>query len=207
MNTNSDNKILVWDLPTRTFHWAMVLSLVGALLTQESEKWRLLHVNFGYTMVGLVFFRIVWGCIGTRYARFTNFIKGPLVIRNYIKSLITRNFENYIGHNPAGAVSIVLILGLVLFISATGYLSYNDEGGDWPLKFHELASNVLLVVIGLHIFGVALSSIMHKENLVKSMWSGFKSGPANQAIDSPHWLLALLIVFGIACFWLVACIE
>ena len=204
MNTNSDNKILVWDLPTRTFHWAMVLSLVGALLTQESEKWRLLHVNFGYTMVGLVFFRIVWGLVGTRYARFSNFIKGPLVVKNYIKSLITRNCENYVGHNPVGAVSIVLILGLVLFIAATGYLSYNDEGGDWPSKLHEMASNVLLAVIGIHIVGVAFSSFMHKENLVKSMLSGFKSGSVSQAIDSPHWLLALLLVLGIVCFWFLA---
>ena len=201
---NSDNKMLVWDVRTRIFHWTLVLSLAGALLTQESEKWRLLHVNFGYTMVGLVVFRIIWGVVGTRYARFSNFIKGPLVSLNYIKCLITQKKENYIGHNPAGAVSIILILCLILFIAATGYLAYNDVGGDWPSKLHEMVSNFLLGVIGIHILGVALSSFMHKENLVKSMWTGLKSGSDSQAINSPHWLLALFLVLGITCFWLVA---
>ena len=81
-------KVLVWDAPVRVFHWLMVFSFAGAYLTAESERWRLLHVSLGYTMAGLVAFRIVWGLIGTRHARFSDFVRGPVAIARYVGGML-----------------------------------------------------------------------------------------------------------------------
>ena len=95
--------ILVWDAPVRVFHWLMVLSFAGAYLTAESERWRLLHVTLGYTMAGLVVFRIVWGLLGSRYAKFSSFVRGPAAVARYVRSLFNGQPEHHVGHNPAGA--------------------------------------------------------------------------------------------------------
>ena len=84
---NITTKIKVWDAPVRVFHWLMVLSFAGAYLSAESERWRLLHVTLGYTFGGLVAFRLVWGLVGTRYARFANFVRGPQAVLTYLRSL------------------------------------------------------------------------------------------------------------------------
>ena len=107
---NTDNRTpstLVWDVPVRVFHWLLVLCFAGAWLTAESEHWRLVHVTLGYTMAGLVAFRVLWGLVGTRYARFASFVRGPSAVLGYLKSLIGRHPEHHTGHNPAGALAIV----------------------------------------------------------------------------------------------------
>ncbi|HET7525957.1 MAG TPA: cytochrome b/b6 domain-containing protein, partial [Burkholderiaceae bacterium] len=102
--------VLVWDAPVRVFHWLMVLSFAGAYLTAESERWRLLHVTLGYTMAGLLAFRIVWGLIGTRHARFASFVRGRAAVMRYLRSLLGGRPEHHAGHNPAGAWAIVALL-------------------------------------------------------------------------------------------------
>src|SRR5687768_12397171 len=89
--------ILVWDAPVRVFHWLMVLAFAGAYLTAESERWRLLHVTLGYTMMGLIGFRIVWGLIGTRYARFTQFVRGPAAVMAYFGAMLRGRPQHYTG--------------------------------------------------------------------------------------------------------------
>ena len=113
-----DTKILVWDAPVRTFHWLLVGSFFGSYLTAESETWRLLHVTLGYTLGGLIAFRLVWGVLGTRYARFGSFVRSPSAVGRYLKTMVAGRPERYIGHNPAGGVAIVLLLllGDVLLI-------------------------------------------------------------------------------------------
>ena len=118
---NSSAKILVWDAPVRAFHWLMVLSFAGAYLTAESERWRLVHVSLGYTLGALVAFRIIWGLMGTRYARFASFIRGPKAVAQYLRAMLNRKPEHHIGHNPAGAMAIALILLLSVAITATGW--------------------------------------------------------------------------------------
>ena len=110
MSQSVTNKILVWDAPTRLFHWLMVFSFAGAYITSEGERWRLVHVTLGYTMGGLLAFRMVWGLMGTRYARFSNFVRGPQAVMAYLRSLHDRPPQHFIGHNPAGAVAIVLLI-------------------------------------------------------------------------------------------------
>ena len=127
-------KILVWDAPVRVFHWLMVLCFAGAYITSEGEAWKLVHITLGYTMAGLVAFRIVWGLLGTRYARFSAFIRGPKAVSRYVGSLLRGRPEHHLGHNPAGAVAIVLLLVLTLLVVASGWASYNELAGGWVVS-------------------------------------------------------------------------
>ncbi|MES2877391.1 MAG: cytochrome b/b6 domain-containing protein [Pseudomonadota bacterium] len=194
-------KILVWDAPVRVFHWLMVLSFAGAYLTAESERWRLLHVSLGYTMGGLVAFRILWGLMGTRYARFGNFVRSPAAVLRYGRSLLARQPEHHVGHNPAGAWAIVLLLLSSLAIVATGWAVYNDLGGNRVEELHEGAANFMLAVVALHVAGVAVSSWLHRENLVRAMVTGQKDGQPEEGIRRSWRAPALLLLIAVLGFW------
>lgn len=195
------SSILVWDAPVRVFHWLMVLCFAGAYLTAESEKWRLLHVTLGYTLGGLVAFRLVWGIMGTRYARFANFLTRPAAVLRYVRSLFSRQPEHHVGHNPAGAVAIVLLLLLSVAIVASGWAVYNDVGGDWLETLHEGAANGMLLVVAVHVAGVAVASSLHRENLVRAMLTGKKEGAPNQGIQRTWVWLAVVIAAVVMAFW------
>ncbi len=194
-------KILVWDAPVRVFHWLMVLSFFGAYLTAESERWRLAHVTLGYTMGGLVAFRIIWGMIGTRYARFSNFIRGPAAVVRYVKSLLKGQPEHTIGHNPAGAVAIVLLMVLSVLIVASGWAIFNEIGGNLLSELHEVTGNLMLLVVGVHVAGVAVSSWLHRENLVRAMVTGEKEGAPVDGIRWTWWPVAIMMGVAVLGFW------
>jgi cytochrome b len=193
--------ILVWDAPVRVFHWLMVFSFAGAYLTAESERWRLIHVTLGYTMGGLVAFRIIWGLIGTRHARFSSFVHGFASVRRYVQSLIAGKPEHHVGHNPAGAVAIVLLLLSSIVIVATGWGVYNDTGGKIVEELHEASSNLMLLIVIVHVAGVVVSSWLHHENLIRSMLTGRKLATANEGITKTWKLLAAAIFLGVLAFW------
>lgn len=197
----NEQKIRVWDAPVRVFHWLLVASFAGAYVTAESEVWRLLHVTLGYTLGGLLVFRLVWGVVGTRYARFSNFVRGPQAVLRYLKSIRSGQPEHHLGHNPAGAVAIVLLIALGLGITATGYATYNEIGPGWLSEMHDLMANAMVLVIGGHLLGVVSASLQHKENLVRSMVTGFKSGAADQGIRRTWTAVALLLVMAVLWFW------
>jgi cytochrome b len=221
--SNTDKKILVWDAPVRVFHWLMVLSFAGAYLTAESERWRLIHVTLGYTMGGLVAFRILWGLVGTRYARFAEFVRGPAAIKGYLQHMLrlagfvfmpraethgqqmgaahSAQPEHHVGHNPAGAVAIVLLLLSSMVIVATGWASYNDIKGNWIAELHEGASSFMLAVVFVHVAGVALASWLHHENLVRAMLDGKKDGAAHQGIRRSWSVLAVIVLMAVMGFW------
>ena len=194
-------KIRIWDAPVRVFHWLLVLSFAGAYLTAESERWRLVHVTLGYTLGGLLMFRLVWGVIGTRYARFGNFVRGPAAVLQYLNSLKAQQPEHHLGHNPAGAVAIVLLMLLGMGIVATGYVTYNDLGPGWVGEVHDLLANAMVVVIIGHLVGVVTASLQHKENLVRSMVTGFKTGAPDQGIRRTWTVVAVAIVIAVLGFW------
>ncbi|MEO8804749.1 MAG: cytochrome b/b6 domain-containing protein [Burkholderiaceae bacterium] len=194
-------KVLVWDAPVRVFHWMMVFSFAGAYLTAESERWRLLHVTLGYTMAGLVAFRIVWGLVGTRNARFANFVRGPRAVLRYLNAMLSKEPEHHTGHNPAGAVAIVAMLALTLAVSASGWAVFNDTGGQWLEELHEFAANTMLAVIGVHIAGVVFASWHERENLVGAMISGRKAGRPEDSVRSAWRSVAVLMLIAVAGFW------
>ena len=199
--TDSKSNILVWDAPVRVFHWLLVLSFAGAYLTAESERWRLVHVTLGYTMGALVAFRIVWGLLGTRYARFGSFVRGPSAVMAYARSLLRGKPDHFVGHNPAGALAIVALLLLSAITVAAGWAIYNELGGNRLEDLHEGAANAMLALVGIHVAGVVVSSVMHRENLVRSMLDGKKQGLPSEGIRSSWWGLAVVIPALVVGFW------
>ena len=173
-------RILVWDIPTRVFHWLLAGSFIGAFVTAESEMFRDVHVALGYLLLALIGFRILWGIVGTRYARFSAFAFGPSKVLAYLKSLLTGSPQHYLGHNPAGSWVIYALLLLGVLAGATGYATYNEIGGEWFEELHEAFANSMLALVGVHVAGVVVSSLLHRENLVKSMINGYKQGDAHQ---------------------------
>ena len=202
-HTNYLKKILVWDIPTRVFHWALAISFAGAMITQEMERLRLVHITFGYTMLGLVGFRVIWGMIGTRYARFSSFVPSPKKVFAYIRSLFSRQPMHTLGHNPIGALGIIAMLSLIIGTSVSGILLEAEIAEELFEELHEGLANGLLVVVGIHIAGVIFSSLAHKENLIGPMFSGFKTGPESQGIRHSFWWIGLLLIATMAWFWLM----
>jgi cytochrome b len=190
--------IKVWDLPTRFFHWLLVLSFAGAFLSAESERNRDLHVLFGYTVLGLMVFRLIWGFIGSRYARFSSFVYSPKIIYLYFCQLIQNKAQHPIGHNPAGAVVIFLLLLLGIGSGLTGWAVFEDVSTDLLTQLHELISNAMLVMVCIHITGVVISSYLQGENLITAMITGKKQGDVSQAIFSNvvglAWLLLVMVI-------------
>jgi len=198
---NITTKIKVWDAPVRVFHWLLVLSFTGAYLSAESESWRLLHVTLGYTLGGLVAFRLVWGLVGTRYARFANFVRGPQAVLTYLRSLRKGQPQHHLGHNPAGAVAIVLLLLASVAVVGSGWAIYNDVGGEWLSELHDIAANSMLLVVAIHVAGVLAASRLHRENLVRAMVTGQKNGAPADGIRRTRAALAVLLVLAVLGYW------
>lgn len=194
-------RILVWDAPVRVFHWLMVACFAGAWLTSDGERWRLVHVTLGYTMLGLVVFRILWGLLGTRYARFSQFVRGPGAVARYLASLLKGRPEHHTGHNPAGAIAIVLLLGLTLVVGASGWATYNELGGEWLEEVHEAVATLMLAIVAVHVAAVAVSSWLHRENLVGAMVTGRKNGEPREAARGAWRSLAAVLLVAVLGFW------
>lgn len=193
-------RTLVWDLPTRTFHWLLALSFAGAYLTAESERLRDVHMLLGYTALGLVVFRLLWGVVGTRYARFTSFPLSPSAVLGYLKSLLAFSPRHYFGHNPAGSWAIIGMLLLVLGLGATGWAQAVEVGPEWLEDVHEGIANAMLALVIVHVVAVLLSSALHRENLVRAMVTGYKPGPGLAAAGT-RWFVALALTAVIGAFW------
>ena len=195
------SRILVWDLPLRVFHWLLAISFVGAFLTAESERLRDVHVVLGYTVLGLLAFRLLWGFLGTRHARWSSFAYGPGAVLRYLRSLLARRPDHYVGHNPAGSWVIYLMVVLGLVAGVSGYAVYNDLGGKWTESLHEGAANAMLALVLVHVAGVVVSSLMHRENLVVAMLTGRKVGAPEDAIGRTRWVTALALAAAVAVLW------
>jgi len=193
--------VKIWDLPTRVFHWSLAASFAGAWLTAESERWRDVHVVLGYTLAGLIAFRLIWGVVGSRYARFSSFAFPPSRVVAYLKSLFKGAPEHHAGHNPAGALAIFGLLALGVTVAASGYATYQELGGEWLEELHEGAANVMLGLVFIHLAGVVVSSFLHKENLVRSMVTGWKQGRPDEGIARAYPLLGALLLVTVLGFW------
>ncbi len=194
------NKILVWDWPVRIGHWLLVGAFVLAWITGDSEEWRLVHAFAGGTVVGVILFRLLWGFVGTRHARFTSFVRGPGAVLDYVFGLLRGDASKYAGHNAAGGWAIVALLVLGVLTGASGWLVYQNLGGEWLEEVHEALASGMLTVAIIHVAGVVVSSLAHRENLVRSMLTGFKRGRPDEAIAGAR-PLALLLLLG----WVAAC--
>ena len=159
-----------------------------------------MHLTLGYTLVGLVLWRVLWGLVGTRYARFSNFIRGPHAIGRYASGMLGYKVAHPVGHNPLGAVSIVLMLTLTLLVNGAGWLYFNS--GVHALKeMHEGAASAMLLVVGVHVVGVLFASLMQRENLARSMINGYKKAKAADAIRWSWWPIGALLLAAVLGFW------
>ena len=187
-------RILVWDVPVRIFHWALAASFITAFVTSESEAFRNVHVVSGYLMLALIVFRVIWGFVGTRHARFTDFVRGPGAVVKYVRSLINGKPKHHVGHNPAGALAIILLLLLGVGTVASGWMTFNEIGGDALGELHEGIATTMLAVVVVHVLGVIVSSFLHRENLVRSMLTGYKDGPQQEGIGQRRGIIAIALV-------------
>ena len=174
MTDKSAGTVKVWDPAVRLFHWSLVAVFAIAWLT--GDEWDKVHEIAGYVILGLITFRVLWGVMGTHYARFWQFVRGPRAVRTYLRAMLQGREKRYIGHNPAGGA---MVLALVLALAATGLSGWMTTldmfwGAEWVEEIHEVLANLMLLLIGLHIAGVVLASLRHGENLVRAMINGRK---------------------------------
>jgi hypothetical protein len=188
--------VLVWDMPVRVFHWLLVISFAGAWLTSESEAQQMIHYAFGYSACGLVLFRMFWGVVGTRYARFAQFIKGPQKTIHHIKSLLTGHHDCELGHNPAGAWVMIFLMVLILLTGLTGYGRVQEFFGDLMGEAHDAIASLAMAVVVVHIAAAIGMSYLQKENLIKSMVTGTKQGSMDQAIRYPVYAVGIVLALG-----------
>ncbi len=163
----------VWDIAVRLFHWSLVTTVIAAYFIEHPRD---LHRTLGYIVLGLVCFRIIWGFIGTRHARFTDFVPNPRALLQYLKDMRKGTEARYLGHNPAGGAMIISLIVTLLAVCGSGYMMGMDAyfGQEWVEEMHEFFVNILLVLVIFHVAGVVVSSRRHNENLVAAMVTGHK---------------------------------
>jgi len=167
-------RVAVWDPLVRLFHWSLVVAFVAAWAS--GEEWRQFHEAAGYAIVALVAIRVVWGFLGTKHARFSDFVTRPGAVLAYLRDTARLRAKRYLGHNPAGGAMVVALLVLLAVICGSGILMTTDAfwGVEWVEEAHELAVDATLVLIAVHILGVLVASLEHRENLVAAMFTGLK---------------------------------
>ena len=187
----------IWDLPTRVFHWFLVLCFAGAWLTAESERTQLLHLTLGYCAGALVLWRVIWGVVGSRYALFGDFVRSPAAALRYLQAYLPGSTlaapRRYLGHNPAGGWAVLGLLALMLLAVLSGWWAYQAGAPDMAGEAHEVLSHALLILITLHVLAVIATGFKHRENLVRAMWTGRKRALPEQGIGSSHVLTGLLL--------------
>jgi cytochrome b len=206
-------RTLVWDSPTRLFHWLLVTCFAGAWLTSTSDRWLSIHIFLGYGMLGLIGFRLAWGFVGGRYARFASFVVGPLAGLRYLRDLATRRDAAYLGHNPAASLAIIAMLVLGVAVGLTGLFTQGGEEGHGAVtglisigaaagwkRAHEVLAILMMAMVGGHLTGVAVGSWLHKENLPLSMITGTKAAPDDAVASRPFHAVAAVMALLVAVF-------
>ncbi len=178
--------VKVWDPLVRVFHWSLVTAFFVAYITEDELLD--LHVFAGYLIAVLLAFRLIWGFVGSRHARFSDFVKRPGEVWAYMKSIVGQHPRRYLGHNPAGGAMVIALLLSLLLVTVSGVAIYGAEESAGPLagvgdfwvevleEIHEFFANFTVALVFFHVLGVLMASFQHRENLAKSMLNGFKPG-------------------------------
>ncbi len=213
-------ELLVWDLPLRLVHWAIALCFAGSWITAEAGfEWTELHFRLGYTTLGLVLFRVVWGFVGPTHARFLNFVRGPAAILSYLRGTSSASVtQSYPGHNPLGALSVLALLTALLFQATSGLFISDDIFYAGPYNpvvssatagqlanLHHLNFRLLQCLVALHLLAIGWYYWRRKQNLVKPMLTGRKRIPHAAAIQHSQLVKALCVAAAVVAFvaWLL----
>ena len=213
------DKKLIWDLPVRLIHWLLVILIAWSWYAVEINDDLETHMLLGYCILTLIIFRIAWGVVGTRYARFGSFIFSLREILNSGRKFFSRQYGNYAGHNPLGGVSVVILLFLLALQTTTGLFSNDEEYYFGPLsdnvsphaasiltEIHHVNFNVLLGFIILHVASVLFYLVYKKENLVRPMFTGRKPDPLNSFEPISGSRLIVAVILALICSSLVFCL-
>jgi cytochrome b len=210
--------VLVWDLPTRLFHWLAVVLVAAAYVTWKLNRmdW---HARVGETLLTLVLFRLLWGWVGSETARFGSFLASPAAAVHHLRQMFRREADLQVGHNPAGGWMVLLLLVLLLGETLSGLYVNNDVSDAGPLTalvpapianaitvLHAILWDALLVAVMLHVLAIVLYAVLKGHNLLRPMLTGRK--PLPESIRAPRlaqasWAL-LLLAMGAAAVALVA---
>jgi cytochrome b len=202
---NAGKQLRVWDLPLRLFHWLLVAAIAVAFLSAEEDsplnQW---HIASGWVVGILIVFRLVWGFVGGEHSRFSDFVR-PRDVLDHLAALARRRIEPSVGHNPLGAIAVLVMLGLAALAVWTGAF-----GGEAAEDLHELIGWTLLAIVGLHILAVLIMSVLQRENLLRAMISGTKPGERHPGARDAHrpgaaatiaaTLVAAAAVFAVLCY-------
>lgn len=169
--------VRVWDPVVRLFHWSLVAGMAAAYLLEAGTT---VHERIGYGLLALIAVRVVWGLVGTRHARFADWLPTPGRVRRYLAALAAGRPIRTIGHNPLGAIMILALLAMVTLTALSGWLATTDAswGVAWVEDLHEASAWATLALVPVHVAGVVLVSLVHKENLVLAMITGRKRARA-----------------------------
>ncbi len=197
----------VTDAPTRVFHWLFALCFTGAYLTAESEHWRLVHVTLGYTLAGLLAFRIVWGLVGPRQARLGLLLRKLSGLKPWLASARAGQFNGRQAQNLGMALAVLALMVAVVPLTLSGYATYNEWGGDLVGEVleetHELFANGMLALVLGHIGLIALLSLLRRTNAARPMLTGRIPGAGPDLAQRNHGFVAALLIAAVVGFWLV----
>ncbi|GAA5134882.1 cytochrome b/b6 domain-containing protein [Thalassotalea piscium] len=213
----SKKKILIWDFPVRLFHWLLVICLIGSWYTSEGERGLTdIHMLFGYSILALVLFRILWGFIGTKYAKFSQFVPNKNELTQYVKGN-----KDYLGHNPLGSLMVFAMLALLLLQTVSGLFMSDEIFTNGPYfdsvskstqklmaTIHNNVFDIILIVSALHIIAILFYLIVKKQNLITAMITGKKwveNKLTSAGIPHSKLLIALVLIAVVSAFvyWLV----
>ncbi len=183
--------VKVWDPLLRIFHWSLVFFFLLSFITED--EWLSVHVQAGYAVALLIVFRLFWGLVGTRYARFMTFVKSPQTVISHLKAMLRLDPPHYLGHNPVAAVMVIALLTSLTLTAFSGMVMIASEGsgplantlfagwnGEWMEEIHEFFANFTMLLVVTHLAGVVFSSLLEGENLARAMVTGRKK-------LRPHW--------------------
>jgi len=191
----------VVDVPVRAMHWLMAFSFIGAYLTADGERWRLVHVSLGYTLAGLLVARLLWGVFGPRPARLSSLWRRVNGTPAWLKAAFTGRIDFRQGQNLLLAGSIVLLLVLIAPLTLSGLGVYQEWAGDWLEEVHEFFGNALLAVVLAHVGVVLALSLLRRRNLVAPMVTGRATGAGPDLVKRAFTGVAALLIATVLAFW------
>lgn len=173
----------VWDPVVRIFHWTVVLGVVLNSFVLNSGKAP--HRYVGYVVAAALAVRVVWGFIGSAHARFSDFVVSPRAVASHLLAVAARRDRRYVGHNPAGAAMILVLLGLLALTCLTGWMQTLDAfwGVEGVQDAHEICANLILAMAAVHVLAAIAESVVHRENLVLAMITGRKRRARGADVD------------------------
>jgi cytochrome b len=213
-------RVFVWDVPVRLFHWTLLALMVGLFVTAEVLDDGIdIHARLGMAVLALVMFRVVWGIVGSSYARFSQFVRGPGAAMAYARTLFVRQHDFVPGHNPLGGWMVVMLLVLIMLQAVLGLYANDDilfegplmylvskETSDLLTELHEVVFHVLLVLVVLHVAAVLWHRFFKGDNLVSAMFTGYKALPLGAEAENASGggvlrALVVLVLCAAAVWW------